>query len=75
MTEEQLGRLADALANVETAIATYPTMMTEGDPRSHRVIVGDSVRLALALKGFVVADDPDAAAEVVRAAGVHDERN
>lgn len=50
-----------AAANVEAAIESDPDAMREHDPVDHLATVGDVLRLALALKGFILIDDPEAA--------------
>lgn len=62
MTREQLHDLGMAIATLEEAVGSTPEAFRIG--HDHAAIVGDAAIFALAMKGFVVVDDPDRAARV-----------
>lgn len=64
MTIEQLARLGNAAANVEKAIEDSPELL-RGHPGGAAAAVGDALRLALALKGFIVVDTPEGAKSAI----------
>lgn len=72
LTNAQLDRLGQAVGNVEAAVQVEEVRQ---DPRPRTVVVGDALVLALALKGFVVREEPEEAALLVRVWGALDERN
>jgi hypothetical protein len=61
-TPEQEHELGMALAQLEAAIGETPEAFRTGE--DHAQIVGDVLVFALAMRGFVLTFDPEAAARV-----------
>lgn len=62
LTPHQLHELGTALATLEAAIGDTPDAFRTG--QDHAEIVGDACVFALAMRGFIVTYDPEAAAVV-----------
>lgn len=66
LTPEQLHELGMAVANVEAAVGAEIEVFraAAAEHGDHAHVIGDALVFSLAMKGFVVKFDPDAAAFV-----------